>query len=272
MLLLAGTSAWEVGWGRAFSPCDIRYPSDAALEWDCRVVREGESLERLFGKRWVDVARFNRIDRRHVYAGVAIKVPRRVEILDGFTPLPGFYPPAESAPKFILVDLSEQFLGAYEFGRLTLSFPTTSGVSDSATPNGEFRVTVAHRVHESTLYSLEESDTPYPMTYALFFHINAEGESYWIHGRDLPGRPASHGCIGLYDEEMQRKTYGVPHEPILDDAKRLYSWVIGDHPDDGSLLRVLDGPRVLVRGRAPAPGSWRPGQAGAGDTGPCPAP
>lgn len=272
ILFLALADPWGVGWGRALSPCDMHYPSDAAVAWECRIVREGETLEQLFGNRWVDVARFNRIDRRHVYAGVAIKVPRRVQALDGFTPMPLFYPAAGSAPKFILVDLSEQFLGAYEVGLLKFSFPLTSGRSGSATPNGEFRLTVAHRLHESTLYNLGESDIPYPMTYALFFHINAEGESYWMHGRDLPGRPASHGCIGLYDEDMQRKTYGVPREPILDDAKRLYEWVIGDHPDDGSLLRVIDGPKVLVRGRAPTPGSSRPGKADRAGTKPCPRP
>ena len=34
--------------------------------------------------------------------------------------------------------------------------------------------------------------------------MNREGVSYWIHGRDMPGYPASHGCIGLYDESMQK--------------------------------------------------------------------
>ncbi len=29
--------------------------------------------------------------------------------------------------------------------------------------------------------------------------------AFWIHGCDLPGYPASHGCVGLYDEEMQKK-------------------------------------------------------------------
>jgi len=28
----------------------------------------------------------------------------------------------------------------------------------------------------------------------LRFHVNREGISYWIHGRDIPCYPASHGC------------------------------------------------------------------------------
>jgi len=49
--------------------CEIHYPSDAMLEWDCRVIQSGTSLEAIFGEHWVDVARFNRIDRRHARSG-----------------------------------------------------------------------------------------------------------------------------------------------------------------------------------------------------------
>ncbi len=52
--------------------------------------------------------------------------------------------------------------------------------------------------------------------------------SYWIHARDLPGRPASHGCVGVFDEAMQHRVYGVPDKPVLDDAKKLYAWTIGE--------------------------------------------
>lgn len=78
------------------SPCEIAYPSDATIEWDCLTLRPGESLEKLFGDRWVDVARFNRIDRRHARAGASIKVPKRIEDLESFLPLPLFYPPLPS--------------------------------------------------------------------------------------------------------------------------------------------------------------------------------
>ena len=70
------------------------------------------------------------------------------------------------------------------------------------------------------------------MNDALRFHVNREGLSYWIHGRDMPGYPASHGCIGLYDELMQKEQYGVPKDPELFDAERLFVWVLGSEPDD----------------------------------------
>ena len=46
-------------------------------------------------------------------------------------------------------------------------------------------------------------DRLYPMNYAFQFFVDREAISCWIHGRDLPGFPAFHGCIGLYDGTMQ---------------------------------------------------------------------
>lgn len=233
------------------SPCEIAYPSDATIEWDCRTLRSGESLEKLFGERWADVARFNRIDRRHARAGVALKVPKRIEELESFVPLPLFYQPAEQDEQFVLIDLSEQFLGAYEYGALRFAMPIASGDGGNETPLGEFRITAAHRAHQSCLYTIEKTDRPYPMNYALRFHVNRAGVSYWIHGRDLPGYPASHGCIGLYDEAMQKEQYGIPKDPELSDAKRLFEWVLGGETDDDNVILLQSGPRLQIIGEAP---------------------
>ena len=232
-------------------PCEIHYPSDATVEWDCRVILPGESLETIFGDYWVEAARFNRIDRRHARPGLSIKVPRRLEGLAQFTPLPLFYPPGELEEQFILIDLSEQYLGAYEYGALRFMTPIASGNGLNETPAGKFRLTDAHRQHLSSLYSIEGTDRPYPMNYALRFHVNREGVSYWIHGRDMPGYPVSHGCIGLYDETMQKEQYGVPKEPELSDAQKLFHWVLGSEPDDVRMIPLPHGPHVHIIGQAP---------------------
>lgn len=236
------------------TPCEIAYPSDATIEWECRTLRSGESLEKLFGERWVDVARFNRIDRRHARAGTSIKVPQRLDELVAFAPLPLFYPPAEQDEQFILIDLSEQFLGAYEYGALRFALPIVSGNGHNETPTGKFRLTAAHRAHQSCRYTIEGTDRPYPMNYALRFYVNREGVSYWIHGRDLPGYPDSHGCIGLYDEPMQNVEYGIPKDPELNDAKRLFDWVLGGEGEDERVIPLEHGPRVHIIGEAPESG------------------
>ena len=241
------------GWsGEDRSPCAIHYPSDQRIAWHCRRLQRGEGLETIFGPRWIDVARFNRIDRRHAVPGREIKVPRRLEEVVDFTPLPATYPAGGGDEKLILVDLTEQFLGAYEHGQLRFSFPIASGGPEDATPVGEFRISAAHRTHRSCLYTIEHTESPYPMHYALRFHINKEGVSYWIHGRDLPGFPASHGCIGLADEQMQVAYYGTPILPILEDAQTLYDWAIDGVSDTGRLQLLTNGPRLIIHGRAPA--------------------
>jgi hypothetical protein len=232
-------------------PCEIHYPSDATVKWDCRIIPPGKSLEAIFGEYWADVARFNRIDRRHARPRLSIKVPRQIEDLAQFTPLPLFYPPGELDEKFILIDLTEQFLGAYEFGALRFSTPIASGNGLNETPTGEFRLTAARRVHQSSLYTIEGTDRPYPMNHALRFHVNREGVSYWIHGRDMPGYPVSHGCIGLYDEPMQKEQYDMPKDPELNDARKLFVWVLGGEPDDDRVIPLPRGPRVRIIGQAP---------------------
>ena len=101
-------------------------------------------------------------------------------------------------------------------------------------------------------YPAGEEDRLYPMNYALRFHVNREGACYRIHGRDLPGYPASHGCIGLYDEPMQKEQYLIPKEPELSDAQKLFVWVLGSEPDDDRVISLPRGPRVPIIGHAPA--------------------
>ncbi len=228
----------------------MHYPSDAKIEWKCRRLRARETLQGRFGDRWRDVARFNRIDRRHAAPGVSLKIPESLDAISEFSPMPRVIPSAEA--RYILVDLSEQFLGAYEFGRLVFSLPITTGEPGNETPRGEFRITAAHPQHRSSLYFIQDTDIPYPMNYALRFHISPSGVAFWIHGRDLPGAPVSHGCIGLSDEAMQKRYYGYPKDPVLEDAKTLFLWVLGSLPEERRLLEVKEGPRVLIVGRAPA--------------------
>ena len=83
--------------------------------------------------------------------------------------------------------------------------------------------------------------------------MNQAGTSFWIHGRDIPGYPDSHGCIGLSDEVMQKKYYRIPREPVLEDAKTLFEWAIAPLRDDGKLRVLEEGPRLWIVGTPPVP-------------------
>ncbi len=231
--------------------CNLLHTSDVLIKWDCRRLLKGETLEGLFGDRWQDVARFNRIDRRHAHPGMYLKIPIQINDIRDYTPMPRRYETAGSEAKFILIDLSEQFLGAYSYGQLIFSTPIATGTKENTTPVGEFRINAYNKKHKSSLYTIGNTDELYPMSYALRFHIDRDGVGYWIHGRDLPGYPASHGCVGVYDEVMQNEFFKYPEKPELNDAQILFEWVTSSFPDDGGYHTLEDGPRVLIVGHAP---------------------
>ena len=232
----------------------IYYPSQDGIEWEPRFIRPNDSLESLFGKNWLYVARFNRIDRRHTYPGMTIKVPMNMEDARKYVPLPLEYEPARRHDKYILISLTEQWLGAYERGKLKFSIPAATGTKGYETPTGIFRADARHKNHTSSLYKTEDESGQYPMDNAIRFYIGSDNVSYWIHARDLPGRPASHGCVGLFDEFMQKRMYGIPADPVLDDSKKLYDWAVGEDDygyDSGSIEELASGPVVEVVGSNP---------------------
>lgn len=233
--------------------CRIYYPSQDSIPWSPRFINPNDTLESLFGKDWPLVARFNRIDRRHTYPGMTIKVPKRMDDIRNYTPMPQFYEPARQQEKYILVNMSEQWIGAYEYGRLKFSMPAATGSDGHETPVGVFRVDARHQTHTSSLYKTEDQEEQYPMDNAFRFHVGGDNVSYWIHARDLPGKPASHGCVGVFDEFMQQRMYGIPSDPVLNDSEKLYSWAVGDdyEYDSGDLEEFEDGPVVEVIGSNP---------------------
>ena len=248
------------------SLCDISYPSDSRVKWQCLKLKATDTPSGLFGARWQDVLRFNRMDRRHFLAGVSIKVPKNLEQIKNFTPLPLTYPDAAREPKFLVVDQSDMFLGAYQYGKLVLSFPVAVGIEGHEVPFGSFKIDAADRRHKSNMFTVEELGRPYPMHYALRFFVDKSVDTwptYWIHGRDVPGYPASHGCIGLYDEEMQveyysahdKKVYKNNYHPLtkpyLQGAQTLYRWVVDPRSDPGKFHEIKNGPKVLILGRPP---------------------
>ena len=232
----------------------VEYPSLHNIKWHARFIEPHQTLESLFGADWIIVARFNRVDRRHVYPGMTIKAPDSMADIRSYTPLPHFYQPAARHEKYILVDVTEQWLGAYQYGKMVFSTPAATGKATTETPTGMFRITTRDLNHTSSLYKTANDEEQYPMDNALRFHIGSDNVSYWLHARDLPGRPASHGCIGLFDEEMQLRVFGTPQKPVLKDSQKLYEWAAGEEvyeEDSGTAEELEDGPVVEIRGSLP---------------------
>jgi hypothetical protein len=229
--------------------CQSSFPSDARIAWICVQAKSEEAFAASLAPRLIDVLRFNRIDRMHALRGAYLKIPVKLDDIAGFTPMPQKLDQAKEYPRYILIDRAEEFLGAYEFGELRFSLPVATGRHNS-TPTGFFKVLGRDRWHRSSVYTITNTDIPYPMWWGIKFAIAKSGRGLWIHSRDMPGYPASHGCVGLSDEEMQRKFYQYPPDPQLVDSKRLYLWVFPDAERDDKPYeypRGLDGILIEIR-------------------------
>ena len=78
-------------------------------------------------------------------------------------------------------------LTLYSNGNLVATSPVSTGTPRHPTPTGVFSIIQNNRHHRSNIYS----NAPMPFMQRLTWSGVA------LHRADLPGRPASHGCIRL---------------------------------------------------------------------------
>ncbi len=218
------------------------YPSQAKVPFHYVVIGRSDSPAIIFGKNLMTVARFNRIHPSKIRIGVKIKVPNDLEAARNYSPFPDFLAQKTAEKRYVVIDIAEQFLGAYEYGTLQFSAPISSANFDCVdekfrrkacyTPPGKFKVLAFHRDHLSSIYKDATNTSAAPMPYAVLFFIeNFLGKqlSYWLHQGELPGRPDSHGCVRLMPE----------------DAKKLFIW-LGGSVKNGDIAWVKNGASVEV--------------------------
>jgi hypothetical protein len=99
-------------------------------------------------------------------------------------------PPPTTGPLLLIVSITKQTVTLYDAGVVVVTSPISSGTSENPTPTGIYSVIEKNWWHRSNIYSAA------PMPYMQ--RINWEGVA--LHAGELPGYPASHGCIRLpYD-------------------------------------------------------------------------
>jgi hypothetical protein len=89
----------------------------------------------------------------------------------------------------ITVSLSSQRMHVFRDGVLWKSSPVSTGKRGKRTPTGVFAILQKKRFHRSNLYS----NAPMPYMQRLTW------DGIAIHAGQLPGYPASHGCIRIPD-------------------------------------------------------------------------
>jgi len=151
--------------------------------------------------------KLNRADAKNLTKMGAIVVPDRWDFRElDYSPMPGASTWARTHGKALIVHQQAQAFGAYENGKLIHWGPVSSGAARRPTPSGCFHLNWKSKGRRSTV------NKAWFLPWAFNF-INKDGISF--HQYELPGYPASHGCVRLLSR----------------DAKWLYRW--GDQWDLG---------------------------------------
>jgi hypothetical protein len=103
-----------------------------------------------------------------------------------------------SGPVLLTIDLTAQRLRVYRDGILIGASAISTGSAGRETTTGVFTILEKKEMHRSTTYD----DAPMPFMQRL------TEKGIAIHAGDLPGYPASHGCIRL-PNEFAKLLYGV---------------------------------------------------------------
>ena len=159
-------------------------------------------------------------DLSQLYTGDQINLPSR----DIMLPLP----PVRG--KRIIVDLSDQYLRAYENGQVVYEWPISSGISSAPTSEGIFQILSHEELAYGSSYALCDEDTcgQWVMHWFMGIYEVVPGLVNGFHGAvELPngrylgggqvGRPYTYGCIMSLEEN----------------AIALYNWA-----EDGVIVEI----------------------------------
>lgn len=134
--------------------------------------------------------------------------PRRgSEVLLPVNDVAWYYVPVphrvDGVGRHLIIYDDQQFFGAYEDGRLIHWGPVSTGKQGKETPFGHFKATWKSRYHRSSLYDNAR----------MYFAIQFSGHYFTHEYTELPGYPASNGCVRMF----------------WNDAKWKFSWLqLGD--------------------------------------------
>ena len=153
-------------------------------------------LIRKFGQNGADIIlALNRIDRKNFKRKDGLIVPDTI-VSDHryYSPFPLKVEDAFEIPKVILVSQRVQAFAAYQLGNLILWGPTSTGKEETPTPNGLFH----------TNWKAEETVSTFDDEWILKWSFNLDNfEGVSMHQYEMPGYPASHSCVRLYEKDAE---------------------------------------------------------------------
>lgn len=151
--------------------------------------------------------KLNRSDRKHLFALDRIVEP---DYWTGderdYAPLPASLPWARELDQVIVVHKPLQAFAAYVHGELVRWGPVSTGAERSPTPSGLFALNWRSKGHRSSV----NRNWYLPW----YFNFNTK-TGHAFHQYELPGLPASHGCVRMLKRDAQW-LYGWGREWNLD--------------------------------------------------------
>jgi lipoprotein-anchoring transpeptidase ErfK/SrfK len=137
----------------------------------------------------------NRIDRKNFKRKDSLVVPDTfVTNRKYYSPFPLKVEEAFQIPKLIVVSQKVQAFAAYQLGNLILWGPTSTGKEETPTPNGLFH----------TNWKAEETTSTFDDEWKLKWNFNLDNfEGVALHQYEMPGYPASHSCVRLYEKDAE---------------------------------------------------------------------
>jgi lipoprotein-anchoring transpeptidase ErfK/SrfK len=162
------------------------------------VVEQGQELgliARLYGVDMQDIIDLNDItDPNLLYVGQELTIPAAGE----YEPSAADAPAAPtSTGKSIVVSTGQQRIFAYENGQLVHSHLVSTGLPDTPTVLGDYKVYVKYTATDMSGPGYYLPSVPYTMYFYQGYGIHG---TYW---HNAFGRPMSHGCVNLPTPEAE---------------------------------------------------------------------
>jgi len=153
-------------------------------------------LVRKFGQNGTEIIlALNRVDKKNFNKRDTLIVPDTI-VTDFryYSPFPLKVEDAFEIPKLILVSQRIQAFAAYQLGNLILWGPTSTGKKETPTPNGLFH----------TNWKAKETISTFNDAWNLKWYFNLDNiEGVSLHQYEMPGYPASHSCVRLYERDAE---------------------------------------------------------------------
>jgi hypothetical protein len=185
----------------------------------------------------------------------ALAAPQAKPSADGLRPGEFTWTPelAPSGPVAVIVSLPEQRAYVYRNGVRIGTSTTSTGKPGHDTPPGIYTILQKRREHYSNLYD----DAPMPFMQRLTW------DGVALHAGNLPGYPASHGCVRLPLGFAERlfATTGIGSVVVVADAASSPPALVSP-----GLFAPIDSATGATRPPGPPPrlGEWMPDRAPSG--------